>query len=75
MDVYMDLKIKIIEELRTKDLENGIYDTSLESIKGLDVKTRRKLIFDLEKSKAIKINHTKQINDDNFPLIIVDCIK
>lgn len=71
----MNIENEILEELRTKDLENGVYDTSLESVKNLDSQTRRKIMFDLDRKGIIQIKHIKQNNDASFPLIIIDCIK
>ena len=68
-------KNEILKELQSKDLDNGWMDTNLKSTKNLSTAQRRNLIFELEREGKIVIKRTPNINDDNFPIIIINCSK
>lgn len=69
MDI--NLKEKILNELKQIDLTNGIMDTCLEATKNLSVQERRDIIFELVKEEKIEIQRTLQLNDARFPLLII----
>lgn len=68
------LKAAILKELQNKDLSNGLFDTRLESTKGVATDIRRKLLFELEQEDKIVIKKLPRNNDSEFPLIIISCL-
>lgn len=71
----MDIKYEILKEIQARDLKNGLMDISLKSASDLSSQRRREILFELAKEKKIVIKNTRQIQDEDFPLLIVDCIR
>ena len=67
----MTAKDLIYEEIK-KSNTTHILDTSLISAKALTPEQRRQIIFELETEGKIILKYTKQIDDKDFPLIIID---
>lgn len=67
----MTLQEKTLEEIENLGEEDIIMDTHIKCLTHLGILERRQILFDLEQQGKLQIRRTKQINDPDFPLIII----